>query len=45
MSEPTRTVLMPEEALDDLGRRLAAAFVSYTAGYKGVNRLLPKTPG
>lgn len=44
MPEPTRTVGMPEEALNDLGRRLAAAFVSYTAGYKGVDRMLAKTP-
>ena len=44
MSEPTRAVRMPDEALNDVGRRLAAAFVSYTAGYKGVDRLLARTP-
>ena len=44
MPDSTRAVGMPEEALNDVGRRLAAAFVSYTAGYKGVDRLLARTP-
>ena len=43
MAEPTRTAGMPEEALNEVGRRLAA-FVSYATGYKGVDRMLTKTP-
>lgn len=44
MSNYNRTSGIGEESLNDLGRRLAAAFVSYTAGYKGVDRALKQSP-
>jgi hypothetical protein len=33
-----------DEGLNELARRLGAAYVSYVAGYKGVDRMLGKTP-
>jgi hypothetical protein len=34
---------LSDEALNELGRRLGAAYASYFAGYKGVDRLLRQT--
>lgn len=36
---------MSDKDLDELGRRLAAAYVSYIVGHKGIDRILKQTPG
>jgi hypothetical protein len=33
-----------DEGLAEFGRRLAAAYVSYVAGHKGVDRMLKQAP-
>lgn len=33
-----------EQAINEIGRRLAAAYVSYIAGHKRVDRMLARTP-
>jgi hypothetical protein len=44
MSNYQRASGIGEESLQDLGRRLGAAFVSYMHGYKGVDRALKQAP-
>jgi hypothetical protein len=39
-----RTSGVSEEGLAELGQRLAAAYISYVSGHKGVDRLLKKAP-
>jgi hypothetical protein len=36
---------MSDKDLDELGRRLAAAYVSYIVGHKGIDRMLKQAPG